>query len=663
MELSFFNLRRNPFATPPAPAQLFRSRSYLRGMQEIAYGIEGRTGLIALLAPRGLGKTTLVHAYLDQRLQRNLQTLQFTGRSSTFATILDRLCARFNVPVSGELATILRTLRAALRREAEAGSRVVLLIDEAESLPATTLETILELADLEDGSGKLLTIILIGEPTLEQHLKRVYTQTLRVGTYRRIRLEPLQRQESIAYVQHRVAQVTGDEDPIFTPKALRRVARYAKGNPGLLNYVCNEALRAAIIAQQKPITKSVVRNVLNELEGRQPLSGWRWAVAVLAGLLVIAGVSMGSPRLGQFWQPPHWSAMITALVDKVKALTAVATWQDTSKDLDTPPFPDPTDAVDARPVPTLEREPQLPTQFPETPEALAGSDTAATWSNQPAANPNLIATASLLCLTARPPGNHARDIILVDYHGKVQRRLVSDGALNLSPILSPDRRRLAYTSYREGTPSIYLRDLKNAKDERLTSRSGLALPGAWSPDGQYLALSKSENGNSNIFLYDFKRRRMKRLTIHNGIDVSPSFAPDSQRLVFTSSRSGSSQIYLTDVTGRQPKRLTEEGKYNAAPVWSPRGDWIAFIGRSPEYTLELYVIKDDGTALRRVTIGGSTIEDAPTWSPDGRSILYTRVHNGIRERRIIDLDGRNDRALPGHGQVCYSPQWVAQLSN
>lgn len=244
-----------------------------------------------------------------------------------------------------------------------------------------------------------------------------------------------------------------------------------------------------------------------------------------------------------------------------------------------------------------------------------------------------------------------------------QQRLVANGALNLSPILSPDQRHLAYTSYREGAPSIYVRDLKNDKDERLTLRTGFALPGAWSPDGRYLALSKSEGGNSDIFLYDLKRRHMRRLTLHNGIDVSPSFAPDNKRLVFTSSRNGTSQIYLTDVNGRPPKRLTSEGQYNAAPVWAPQGDWIAFIGRSLEQTLELYVIRSDGTGLRRVTINGSTIEDAPTWSPDGQTILYTRVRNGIRERRVVDIYGQNDRELPGHGQVCYSPQWVTQLTN
>ncbi|WP_179137170.1 AAA family ATPase [Candidatus Entotheonella palauensis] len=677
MELSFFNLRHNPFVMAPAPDRLFLSRSHLRGMQEIAHGIEGHRGIIALLAPRGRGKTTLVHAYLDQRLQRNVVTIGTTGRSSTFAAILGRLCAQFNVPADGEIETTLRALRSALRRVSDTGCRVVLLIDEAEGLSAKVLEDLFLLADMEDGSGKLLTILLIGEPELDQHLKRACAQTLRIEGYRRIRIEPLRQQESIAYVQHRIAQVSGDEEAMFTPRALHRIARYAQGNPGLLNHLCNEALRTAIIEQQKPIAKPIVRAVLNDLEGRQPLSLLRWGIAALAGVLVVTGVSMGSPHIGRLWHQPDLKSIVAGLVNKVKSLPSLATPEDTPRG---PETPDATAVdVNAPPIPASDLEPQMsspspetslsaaetPSSLPEAPETLTTPDTVAPDTPQPPPEPptNLIVNASLLCLTARPPGNHARDIILVDYHGKVQQRLVSDGALNLSPILSPDQRRLAYTSYREGTPSIYVRDLKGDKDERLTSPSGIALPGAWSPDGRYLALSKSEDGNSDIFLYDLKRRQMRRLTLHQGIDVSPSFAPDSERLVFTSSRSGSSQIYLTDVNGRSPERLTREGKYNAAPVWSPQGGWIAFIGRSPEQTLELYIIRDDGTKLRRVTIGGSTIEDAPAWSPDGRAILYTRVRNGIRERRIVDRDGRHDRELPGHGQVCYSPQWVAQLTH
>lgn len=302
MEFSFFRLKYNPFAGVPTPDRLFRSRSHLRSMQAIAYGIEGRRGLITLFAKRGMGKTTLLRAYLAQRFQRNIQAIWLTGQSSNFPTILDRVCAQCNVAsVDGELEVTLRRLRSALARESNAGRRVVLIIDEAESLPPNTLEGLLALVDMADGVGRLLTVILIGEPALDQRLKRVFSRTLRMDSYRRIRIDPLRRKESLAYVRHRIAQVSTDDEAMFTPGALGRVVRYARGNPGLLNYVCNEALRAAIIEQQKPISKPIVRAVLNELEGRQPASLLRWGLAALAGVLVIAGVSMGSPQIGRLW--------------------------------------------------------------------------------------------------------------------------------------------------------------------------------------------------------------------------------------------------------------------------------------------------------------------------------------------------------------------------
>jgi TolB protein len=231
--------------------------------------------------------------------------------------------------------------------------------------------------------------------------------------------------------------------------------------------------------------------------------------------------------------------------------------------------------------------------------------------------------------------------------------------LNLAPVLSPDGQFLAYTSYREGAPSVYLRHLMSAREERLTLRPGFALPGSWAPNGRYLVLSKSESGNSDIFLYDTDRRHLRRLTKHKGIDISPSFAPDSNRLVFTSSRSGSSQIYLTDVNGKPPVRLTTTGPYNTSAVWSPRGDTIAFIGRSADKSIGIYTMLADGTGRRLVTQVGSTVEESPSWAPDGQSIMYTRVHNDTRERRIVQADGTEDRALPSQGPACYSPQWVA----
>ena len=117
----------------------------------------------------------------------------------------------------------------------------------------------------------------------------------------------------------------------------------------------------------------------------------------------------------------------------------------------------------------------------------------------------------------------------MDYDGHEVSILVADGALNLQPSLSPDGQFLAYTSYRDRFPNIYIRQVATGKEQRITSGPGLALPGTWSPDSQSLLLSHTEDGNSDIFLYHTRSRRLQRLTTYWGIDVSPSLAPTSTR--------------------------------------------------------------------------------------------------------------------------------------
>jgi TolB protein len=246
----------------------------------------------------------------------------------------------------------------------------------------------------------------------------------------------------------------------------------------------------------------------------------------------------------------------------------------------------------------------------------------------------------------------------MDYRGGGMRRLVADGALNLAPSLSPDGTILAYTSYRDGAPAIYLRTLATGTERRLTSKSGFALPGAWAPNGRYLALSLSIEGNSEIFLYDTTRQQMRRLTRHNGIDVSPHFAPDSTRLVFISDRSGSPHLYLTDIQGRVPVRLTHTGRHNTAPVWSPHDETIAFIGRSPGGTQDVYTIRADGTHLQRLT-NGRHLHKSLAWAPNGRFMLAISLHGAVHERHLVRVDGQERYALPPAGLVCQSPQWIA----
>ena len=257
------------------------------------------------------------------------------------------------------------------------------------------------------------------------------------------------------------------------------------------------------------------------------------------------------------------------------------------------------------------------------------------------------------------PDSKATEIVRMDYDGHGVRRLVTNGALNLAPVLSPDGSVLAYTSYRAGSPDIYLLNLHDGQEERLTNEPGLALAGSWSPDGRYLALSRTVDGNSDIFLYDTRRRRFKRLTNDPGIDVSPSFAPDGHRLVFTSDRGGSPQLYLTNVKGGRPARLTFEGTYNTAPAWSPRDDTIAYVGRGEDRAMAIFTIHAESRQRQRLSFGPRQYE-APTWDPHGRFLMHTSRVGDAWQRYMVRQDGY-DKILPAaNGPACLSPQWVAR---
>ena len=258
------------------------------------------------------------------------------------------------------------------------------------------------------------------------------------------------------------------------------------------------------------------------------------------------------------------------------------------------------------------------------------------------------------------PDSNTTEIVRMDYDGHGVQRLIANGARNLAPVLSPDGNVLAYTSYRNGSPDIYLRHLHSGEEERLTNGPGLAVPGSWSPDGRYLALSRTVDGNNDLFLYDTRRRRFKRLTNDLAIDMSPSFAPDGHRLVFTSDRGGSPQLYLTNVKGGRPARLTFEGTYNTAPAWSPRDDTIAYVGRGEDRTMAIYTIHAESRQRQRLSFGSLQYE-APTWDPHGRFLMHTSRVGDAWRRYMVRQDG-HDKLLPAaDGLACQSPQWVARV--
>lgn len=708
MDFSLYNLARDPFAATSEPEVSFLSQSQQEALQAIIYGIEGRQGFVTILGESGLGKTTLLRSYLERIDQKDrLRIIYLSCFALSFTDILKGICQDLDITFKADnVYDTIEGISNALIDQYIQGKNLVVVLDNVHNASVHTLGSLLLLADIEIENKKLLQLVLVGQPEFERKLQQPELRQLKGCLNRCLFISPFTRQESADYVQHRLARASMQEESLFTRGALKQIVRYAQGNPSILGQLCSEALVAGVCHYQKPISVKIVKEVIVDFDRDGPTSvGW-WKVAGLVAALLVLGLLLNF-LVGR-WETPsiaarHASSDPTAhnsVTSETREPSALAESGIAIPEADVPSTPVAQDTT----VPQGDTLSPLATPDAAVPDGVASSLSSDRSAVLPQAHvpsvapmPNDLAPETdvslaektpkreiepavdnedqgghglagevaltdthVICVTPRPTGDRGRDIVLMDYAGDGTTKLIADGALNLAPVLSPDGAILAYTSYREGSPTIYLRHLSTATEERLTLRSGLALPGSWSSDGRHLTLSKSIDGNSDIFLYDMTRKHLRRLTTHKGIDILPSFAPDNTRLVFTSKRDGSSQIYLTDVYGSSPRRLTTVGAYNTSAVWSPRDDTIAFVGRSPQQTLEIYTIRADGTHLQRLAHGGIANE-TPTWAPDGRFLMYTSVRGNVQERHLVRADGQGHRILPGQGAMCRSPQWVTRL--
>jgi len=251
----------------------------------------------------------------------------------------------------------------------------------------------------------------------------------------------------------------------------------------------------------------------------------------------------------------------------------------------------------------------------------------------------------------------ARELFVMDYDGYDARQLTADGFLNLMPKWSPDRRFIVFTSYRNrNTQNIDMIELATGKRWTLVSLSGLNITPALSPDGNFLAFASSHEGNSELYSLDTRTKAMQRLTVHAGGDLSPSWSPSGRELTFASDRSGGPQIFLMSKDGTNVRRLTFEGDYNAAPAWSPRGDWIAYVCRSPKKEYKLCLITPDGQKRVQLT-SGPGVDDSPSWSPDGRHLVFSSTAGGKSQIYMINADGKDLERITFTGTHNSAPAW------
>ena len=254
-----------------------------------------------------------------------------------------------------------------------------------------------------------------------------------------------------------------------------------------------------------------------------------------------------------------------------------------------------------------------------------------------------------------PLTRRVKRLAIMDQDGANHTFLTDGSALALTPRFSPSQQEITFLSYFNNTPRVYIFNLQTTRLEMLGDFPGLTFAPRFSPDGNSVIMSMEKDGNSEIYSMDLRTRRVAQLTNHSAIDTSPSFAPDGRRIAFESDRGGTQQLYVMDADGSNVSRISfGQGRY-ATPVWSPRGDLIAFTKQN-QGNFYIGVMKPDGSGERLLAQG--FLVEAPTWSPNGRVLMYfAQSPNGGRTRLYsIDLTGYNQREIVTPGDAS-DPAW------
>ena len=251
-----------------------------------------------------------------------------------------------------------------------------------------------------------------------------------------------------------------------------------------------------------------------------------------------------------------------------------------------------------------------------------------------------------------PKDNRQKRLAIMD-QDQANHRFLTDGSyLVLTPRFSPNSQKITYMSYiKANSPRVFIFDIETGQQEIVGEFPGMTFAPRFSPDGKKIVMSYSDPdvGNAEIYILDLQTRSLKRITDNSAIDVSGSFSPDGKKLVFNSDRTGKRHLYIIESNGKNLKRISRERGSYYTPVWSPRGDMIAFT-KQEGGQFYIGVMEIDGSNERM--IAKSFHVEGPTWSPNGRYLMYFMEERtssdgsgGDSSLYSIDLTGYNERKI------------------
>ncbi|MBV7598516.1 ExeA family protein [Aeromonas sp. sia0103] len=316
MYTQFFGLSEPPFSISPNPKYLYMSERHAEALAHLNYGLQDGGGFVLLTGEVGTGKTTVSRCLLQQ-LPAETEIAYILNPSLTERDLLAAICDEFQLPYAQDasLKLLFDLIRDHLLANLAAGKRSVVLVDEAQHLLPGVLEQLRLLTNLETDEKKLLQVVLIGQPELQQILRQPLLRQLAQRITARYHLLPLSSQDVDAYVRFRL-QVAGCVQPIFTPKAIQTLHRLSGGIPRLINLICDRALIAAFARVSHKIVHGDISLAAYEVSGIRDEGSWQSGLTVaLAGALLVAAGWWGWQLFGVFPARPVVKVEVPVKVD------------------------------------------------------------------------------------------------------------------------------------------------------------------------------------------------------------------------------------------------------------------------------------------------------------------------------------------------------------
>lgn len=302
---AFFGLREKPFALTPNTGFLVQLAPYQACLNLLRVALAEGEGFIKITGEVGTGKTLLCRALLNELDPSRYQLAWLPNPSLSPLALRQALAHELHVPDVEQLDThgLLAALHARLIELAGEGRSTVLLIDEAQALPVSTLEGLRLLTNLETEQSKLLQVVLFGQPELDQTLARQDLRQLRQRITFSYALRPLDVADATRYLTERLAVAGYRGEPLFERSAVRLLVQGSRGIPRLLNILANKCLMAAFGEGSRCVDVRHVRRALADTEGSALPQGWsrhlRWPLAVAASLAALVGAWPWLSQLGE----------------------------------------------------------------------------------------------------------------------------------------------------------------------------------------------------------------------------------------------------------------------------------------------------------------------------------------------------------------------------